>query len=633
MEPMTPTRYPVLGPLTRSEEILQFERLRHQLHIVEALRGLRIATPATPAATISPPPIPWRKLREIHFPDLTMDTVHEGRVLKCRTVVDPLLFGSLQFLVEELDGGMRVMNISIQNYVDQNNIMELGALFPVGRELWIRNPCVKSHEGRAMIIVDDPVNLKLRQTAREIERIMEYGPADAKGWKTKGDVLASKGRFDEAMEAYSTGTYYATANPTVRAALLRKRAALLFDMGKPQAARREALNSLSAAEDDRTLLLLAKILLQLRSYKKALETLEQIVEQDDVITELLKHVRTCVEESEYGIYDAIAVSEDASKYDRVNHADYVAPTIEIRPEGLAGRGLFAKQAMSNGTLLIATKAVLCIYPDELPPLDSSDTESGNGIFDAIRDEFILRLAELLNNGCERRILQLAGGPQSHGINVDLRRDDVFDDDIFPVTPEQLRPIVAKNSFGGGQRSKYLATTADDADGEEKVGGGALYFAPSFFNHSCVPNSSYFTIGDLMFVKTNRDVDKDEELTIHYLYIEKPSESERKETLRRVWDFTCYCDLCVYERANEDTCKAADQVVEKALAFAGKGVPEEAIKKFMNARKKLYSLYRSAIPQWKLAETMGASTAVPPPSLARHLIVLLWELSRSSASLA
>src|SRR5579862_5263124 len=144
MEPMTPTRFPVLGPLTRDEEILQFERLRHQIHIVEALRGLRIATPPSPMGTIAAPPIPWRKLREIHLADLVMDTVHEGRVLKCRTVVEPLLFGSLQLLVEDLEDGMRVMNLSIHNYVDQNNIMELNVLFPACREVWIRNPSVKS---------------------------------------------------------------------------------------------------------------------------------------------------------------------------------------------------------------------------------------------------------------------------------------------------------------------------------------------------------------------------------------------------------------------------------------------------------------------------------------------------------
>jgi hypothetical protein len=84
-------------------------------------------------------------------------------------VVEPILFGSLQVLVEEVDEGYRVMMVSIHNYINEQNALELGALFPVGREIWIRNPCVKSHEGRAMIRVEFPVNLKLRQTTRNRE--------------------------------------------------------------------------------------------------------------------------------------------------------------------------------------------------------------------------------------------------------------------------------------------------------------------------------------------------------------------------------------------------------------------------------------------------------------------------------
>jgi tetratricopeptide (TPR) repeat protein len=627
MEPMTPTRFPVLGPLTRSEEILQFERLRHQLHIVEALRGLRITSPSLPMVSSAVPPTPWRKLREIELSDMVMDKVHNGKVLKCRTVVEPLFFGSLQMLVEDLHDGLKVMNLSIHNYIDQNNITELNVLFAVGREIWIRDPCVKSQEGRAMIIVDDPTNLKLRQTSREIERIMEYGAVDARDWKIKGDVLAKRGRFDEALEAYLNGTYYANANAAILASLLRKRATLLFEIGKPQAARREAMMSLSAKRDDRTLLLLVNILLQLRSYKFALETFHQIVDRDDESQSLLRHLETCVEENQYGKFDTPAIADDANKDDRVTHADFVNASIEVRGGGVGGRGLFALQDLPKGTLLVASKAVCCIYPDEIPRLDTTDEEAGNTLFEVVRSEFIDRIVQLLNSGCQRRILQLTGGPLSFATNIDLRRDDIYDDDISAVNAEIIRPIVAKNSFGGAQRSKVLAMAGDD-EKEDRVGGGALYFAPSFFNHSCIPNSTYFTIGDMMFVKTNRDVEKDEELTIHYLYVERPGEKERNETLQRVWGFTCYCDLCLYERSNEDVSETSDKIVENALVFAQDSSVEDAIKRLTSAKRKVYNEYRFHPPHINAIDPAVSPilTPPPPPSLARHLVSLLRELS-------
>ena len=160
------------------------------------------------------------------------------------------------------------------------------------------------------------------------------------------------------------------------------------------------------------------------------------------------------------------------------------------------------------------------------------------------------------------------------------------------------------------------------------GGGALFFAPSFFNHSCVPNATYFTIGDMMFVKTNRDVEEGEELMIHYLYVEKLNEKERNETLQRVWEFTCQCELCEWERENEEICSAAETIMEKAIGFIKSATPEAAIKKLVSAKKKLYQLYRFPIPQIDILKALDSPPpARTPPSLARYLVLLFREFAR------
>jgi hypothetical protein len=626
MESMTPTRISVLGPLTRSEEILQFERFRHQIHIVESLRGLKIShsNPSSPQSSY--PPQPWSQLRDIDFADLVMDSAQDGCVIKCRTVVEPLLFGSLQMLVEEIDGGFKVMMLSIENYVDEWNIRELGALFPVGREIWIRGPCVKSHEGRPMIRVDDPTNLKLRQTSREIERILEYGPVDVKGWRTKGNTLVKRGRVDEALEAYNTGITYAGGDPKLRASLFRKRATTFFDVGKFQAARREAMASLSIEQNDKILFLLAKILLELRSYSSALYYIQQLSVQTDSTRSLLRQLSTCVMENQSGNYSAMTLAEEAQRDDRLIHADYVSPNIGLRAEGVAGRGLFATEKLIAGTLLIASKAILCVFVDEIPAqIMSNAEEEGKGLFDSIRDEFIDRLAQMVGNGSARRLLQLAGGSQSGDANIDIRRDDVYDDDHVYVQADEIRRVVTKNSFGGAQRSRLLAHAAADSE-QQHVGGGAVFFAPSFINHSCVPNATYYTIGDMMFIRANRDIENGEELTIHYLYVEESNEKERNETLERVWEFTCHCELCEYERANEETCSSADSILKKALMFVKTGSTDDSIKKLVSARKKLYQLYRHPVPQIDLLSSLETPPPIPVPALARNLMVLFRGIS-------
>ena len=638
MEPMTPHRQSLLGPLTRSEEILQFERLRHQIHIVEALRGLKINTPPSRDSQRSHPRRPWRKLQTISFADLVMDKEHEGCMIKCRTVVEPLLFGSLQTLVEEMDGGYKVMMVSIDNFVNGMNVMELGVLFPVGRQLWIRNPCVKAHEGRPIIKVDDPINLKLRQTSREIERILEYGPADAKGWKIKGNEMIKKGKLTEAADAYSSGINYMGGSNKLRASLFRRRAEVLYKMEKYQAARRDALSSLTIEKNDKTFFILAKILLELRSYSTSLDYLHQMSEMDDDAEKLLRQLSTCDIEHRDGIYHVIPIAEEAHRNDRVVHADYVSPNVELRADGIGGRGLFAKKKLPGGTLLVVSKAVLCVYADEIPkhpeiqPLvsfkftEDEKLEETKDMFDIVRQQFVERLTQMLSNGSGRRILQLAGGSQANDTSFDLRRDDVYDND-FHFLPDQVKEIVTRNSFGGAQRSQILASAADDSQ-QSKVGGGALFYAPSFFNHSCVPNSTYFTIGDMMFVKTNRDVEEGEELMIHYIYVEKLNEKERNETLERVWGFTCQCELCEWERDNEETCSAADKIVEKVLAFAKTAIPEAAVKKLISAKKKLYQLYRFPMPHIDHLIALDIPFPVPPSSsLASYLVLIFRELSQ------
>ena len=629
MEPLTPTRFslPVLGPLTRGEEILQFERMRHQIYMVEALRGLKITNPIVhshPQCQYSP--IRWNQLKTIHFSDLVMDKVQKGCVLKCRTVVEPLLFVSLQLLVEDIEGGAKVMMLSLDNYVNERNVMELNVLFPVGRELWIRSPCVKSHEGRPIIRVEDPMNVKLRLSSREIERILEYGPTDAHGWKTKGNELAKRGRLVEAVEAYATGISNAGGNRKIRASLLRRRAGLLYELGKYQAAHIDATESLKFRNVDKTKILLANILLELRSYRKALDLVQQVNEDcSDDLESLLHVLKTCVKEYEEGKYDQIAIAGEALLHDRVLHADYISSDVELRADGVAERGLFATRRIKAGTLFIASKAILCVYADELQEPTHTDGETKDK-FDAVREEFVDRLIKMLRKGTARRILQLAGGSQSYDTTLDLRRDDVYDNERVYFVPEEIKQIVQRNSFGGAQRSSALARAVSDSE-NNSVGGGALFFAPSFLNHSCVPNSTYFTIGDMMFVTTNHDVEEDEELTIHYLYAEKQSERGRNETLERVWDFICHCELCEWERSNEDTCSKAEEILNQSLEQTKTTSPDQAVKQLLSARKKLYRQYRIAMPKIDLVSALTAPPDPPPPSLAKYLIVLYRELSR------
>jgi tetratricopeptide (TPR) repeat protein len=480
-----------------------------------------------------------------------------------------------------------------------------------------------------MIHVDDPFNLKLRPSIWEIERILDYGPVDAEGWKIKGNVLVERGRLEEAADAYGMGIDYAGGNQRLKGKLHRKRAATFVAMGKYQRARREAIQSLAIQATDKTRLLLARILVRLRSYSAALEFLQQIGDRDENEVEtLIGQLSTCVTEQRDGSYDLVAITEEAKRDDRVLHADYVSPIVELREEGVAGRGLFANEDIADGTLLIASKAVLCVFSHEMAK-ESGNLGDAPRTFDSVRATLAERLTQVIENGNARRVLGLTGGLYSNSSKLDLRKDDVFDYDDMQFDVSEVKDIIAKNSFALSSQKNTPAPPADENPLGNVGGarGGALFYVPAFLNHSCVPNASYFTIGDMMFVKTNRDVERGEELTVHYLFVERLAERDRNETMEKVWEFTCQCELCEYERENEETCLAADTIVSDALELAEVSKSDDAISELHSARKKLYELYKTPLPPVYAFTMLQSPPANPPASLARHLVVVQKELKR------
>ncbi|CAD7964928.1 unnamed protein product [Amoebophrya sp. A120] len=100
---------------------------------------------------------------------------------------------------------------------------------------------------------------------------------------------------------------------------------------------------------------------------------------------------------------------------------------------------------------------------------------------------------------------------------------------------------------------------------QKFQGTGLYLLASMFNHSCSPNVSRFSIGDLCFFVATQDVAKGAELQISYIGHEDLAMDKgfRAGILNR--DFVCQCEKCVAEGAAQMEIKntrTSEQEVEK-----------------------------------------------------------------------
>jgi len=73
-------------------------------------------------------------------------------------------------------------------------------------------------------------------------------------------------------------------------------------------------------------------------------------------------------------------------------------------------------------------------------------------------------------------------------------------------------------------------------GHASLGGTAVYYLPSFFNHDSHPNASRYAVGDVMWFVANRDIKKGDEICISYLEHDVLCENAKTRTTMLQMDF-------------------------------------------------------------------------------------------------
>ncbi|KAH8584706.1 SET domain containing with a cysteine cluster at the C-terminus [Cryptosporidium sp. chipmunk genotype I] len=135
---------------------------------------------------------------------------------------------------------------------------------------------------------------------------------------------------------------------------------------------------------------------------------------------------------------------------------------------------------------------------------------------------------------------------------------IIDSLLSKATIEQLVGQLTLNSQGLNVWGIYQFSgsfkNGNLPDNEHSIGiikGACVCIIQSCFNHSCDPNCHVYTIDDsTIYVNTNRDIMKGEELTISYIDNTLPL-AERINLIQN-YHFTCACILCKKEGRSNQT---------------------------------------------------------------------------------
>lgn len=423
-------------------------------------------------------------------------------------------------------------------------------------------------------------------------------------WKDSGNESYRAGRFEEAIHAYSEGLKKAPDSDTsLRSTILSNPSAAFFSLNSYQLAFSDAHDALLLMPDNiKARYRLSKTLHQLRSYQRALDELRPVASSSDSnIQSLLRLLITCVAENRHGQFDVFMIKEESKLNPRVSHADFCSEFIELsRSEigGEGGRGIFAKKDIPQGTLLIAAKAIDCVFPDEpetsIEFIRSHTPEAPN--YD-ITGRVMLALAHRLflmvkSRGCGRAILNLEGGNYDKKTDINLSRDDVYSEiesvRSVGITQEVMMEIIDRNGFA-----------VQKANSE--VEGRALFYVPSFINHSCMSNTTIEICGDMMFVRSGIMIPAGTEILNNYVKSDSvDSYQDRAAFLQcRRGPFICNCQLCQFERVHSQMVLPNIKIIKKLLMKYNS--PErqrstEAVIELESARLSLYNLYGFSPPK-------------------------------------
>jgi len=97
------------------------------------------------------------------------------------------------------------------------------------------------------------------------------------------------------------------------------------------------------------------------------------------------------------------------------------------------------------------------------------------------------------------------------------------------------------------------------DSDDRCLGAALYPTASFFNHSCIPNSSrYVDVNGVVSIKALYPIPANTEITIAYIDVKNRPTKSRVDELKGYYLFECCCPRCM------DPTPASDEFIHKFI---------------------------------------------------------------------
>ncbi|GFZ43667.1 hypothetical protein JCM24511_01387 [Saitozyma sp. JCM 24511] len=513
-------------------------------------------------------------------------------VLICRVMSASSLGGGISFFVEDTKG--HVVPVTIMNpspghacYISGASLKEL---FPLGCVLAIREPYVRfAVNGNVAVRVDVPSDVIVLHHSHPTIQDLRWAYPPVAAFRPSTEQLKEAGNKAMARKDYMVSIVkYSIAltatiehlPPALHLALLLNRAQAYLFNGKPGSAYRDCLAARIFMDEhpdvvqphhrERLAYRSAQAAYDMRLYDRAGRFVQECnqlgVKQGALLEEMITARQREAKEGSYN-WETMFEASIEKNAPFLDVADYTG-SVTVARIPAKGRGLITTQDVKAGELLLVSKALVAAYQAETPGLTVINVDFEHNLMSktshvTAKVKAVHQLMDNIGLGKMFDSLQAGTSGSCHLSSPVVTEDQQLSALLQPynVDPARLEGILNDNAFGFMQLSKQANTFHPERGNDTTDTPTRLFGLPSLMNHSCIPNTSSFSLGDLMVVRALHDLQKGTEITTSYFPGDEPAASRFDKSTK--WSSKCDCQLCTDDAAEDHSRRAKMLLAEFA----------------------------------------------------------------------
>ena len=501
------------------------------------------------------------RMKPITFKEMTFGNTYRDRYITLEIVTELKLMASVMFLGKDDNGDLALIAIyNFENHYGTKDYQRLSYIFDKGKYILVLEPFYKIFgSGEDGIRIEDPNEIIIFDDREWLNKFLkaENKEESFKLFHDEEDKNYDD-LYKEAYKSFSIQNYNTALAHFIKLKSLKPEE-IKFDIKIVECyfnisyysktiekceeiLAQNLINSSNGNEIFANILSLKlKSLINLKKLNEAKRVIEEnkefIINNETKFFLIEEEIKNKMKNSE-GQFDFGEIYNKAKESFNVDVGEYVSKKLEIRFINYFGTAIYSKEKIFKGELLVVSKAMVSYDPNEKNKSKDLYLKFDNPAQGEKANIFnlVVRPTEKLEEILSYKLSNFPEDFSDFFCLFDGNNKNLNLEERKKNTSNDLNKI--KNVIKYNSKTLYFS--------EEPISYG-LWFYPSLFNHSCIPNCFVFGFGDILIITALNDIKANSELFISYFYNNDMLYDKRQEYLKTFHNFDCYCELCDYEK--------------------------------------------------------------------------------------